>query len=433
MNKNEIILQQVEEIGRSGRLGKSDIYAKLLAYLAQRSVDGSRPKEIEIAIDVFGRDASFDVAQDALVRVYIHKLRRKLESYYRANTEPHEFELQLPKGSYQLEVIHIPEQKTETQTATNKRPYLGLALLAVIALLLINATLLIHQASERTASPETLDVSHSYVWSDMLRDERPLLIVLGDLFVFSELNDQFEEIREIRDLRINSLSDLNHLTEMKPDLKAKYRSFSTSYLPKSTMYGLNYVIPVVQSAGKEITFRLMSRLTEEERRQNNLIYIGFLNSMGDLGKLTFERSRFMPHPSYLLLVDKQSGDIFAGEGDINESYSDRYLDYGLFAKYRGPDDNHIMVFAAIRNAGLAYTAGAITSAPQLDNLENYLEANGIDPNGSFEALYEISGFDYDSLDNKVSVAGKLADGAIANEAANEASPPSPHPDQTSAN
>ena len=39
---------------------------------------GRTPKESVIAVEVFGRGTDFDVSQDAAVRVYIHKLRRKL-------------------------------------------------------------------------------------------------------------------------------------------------------------------------------------------------------------------------------------------------------------------------------------------------------------------------------------------------------------------
>ena len=68
-----------ERIRSSGVLGRSHLTQRLFDFLVGCSLSGRAPKEIEVAIDVFGKDARFDVSQDAMVRVYIHKLRRKLE------------------------------------------------------------------------------------------------------------------------------------------------------------------------------------------------------------------------------------------------------------------------------------------------------------------------------------------------------------------
>ena len=105
MMDNEQLRAHVAEIERSGRLGKSDAYAKLLKFLAERSIEGRRPKEIEIAIEVFGRDTSFDVSHDALVRVYVHKLRKKLADYYLHSLVEHDFQLEIPRGSYQVDMV----------------------------------------------------------------------------------------------------------------------------------------------------------------------------------------------------------------------------------------------------------------------------------------------------------------------------------------
>ena len=62
----------------SGDLGRSEPLIRLFDFLLERSLVGRVPKEIEIAQEVFGKTADFDVMADASVRVYIHRLRRKL-------------------------------------------------------------------------------------------------------------------------------------------------------------------------------------------------------------------------------------------------------------------------------------------------------------------------------------------------------------------
>lgn len=62
------LLQEAERIRSSGALGEAGL-RRLFDYLVANSLEDRSPKEIAIAIDVFGRGADFDVSQDALVRV----------------------------------------------------------------------------------------------------------------------------------------------------------------------------------------------------------------------------------------------------------------------------------------------------------------------------------------------------------------------------
>src|SRR5258708_22692792 len=71
-----------DRIRASGLLGRSGQLSRLFDYLVECSVQGKSPKEIDIAVEALGRGAEFDVTQDAVVRVYVHKLRRRLEEFY---------------------------------------------------------------------------------------------------------------------------------------------------------------------------------------------------------------------------------------------------------------------------------------------------------------------------------------------------------------
>ena len=84
----------------SGALGRSPVYAKLLDYLLDCARSGRQPKEFEIAVDVLGRDSSFDVTRDSVVRVYVHQLRKRLETYYASHDPDAAFRLVIPKGQY---------------------------------------------------------------------------------------------------------------------------------------------------------------------------------------------------------------------------------------------------------------------------------------------------------------------------------------------
>src|ERR1700677_689998 len=96
------LAREVERVRSSGVLGEARSRA-LFDYLAEKTLAGPAPKEIAIAMDVFGKKSDFDVSQDALVRVYIHKLRKVLESFY-SSSRPTAATLYIPRGEYRLKI-----------------------------------------------------------------------------------------------------------------------------------------------------------------------------------------------------------------------------------------------------------------------------------------------------------------------------------------
>jgi hypothetical protein len=76
----ESLRDEVQRIIASGALGRSKHYGVLLQYLGAAALKGKQPKEIELAIEVLGKQANFDVAIDSSVRVYIYQLRKNWTS-----------------------------------------------------------------------------------------------------------------------------------------------------------------------------------------------------------------------------------------------------------------------------------------------------------------------------------------------------------------
>jgi hypothetical protein len=90
----------------------------LLRYLVERALDGGEPlKERTIGAEVFGRDAAYDTAKDAIVRVSANSVRKRLLAYY-ANPdlahEPGGLTIRLPAGSYTPEFHPSPAMHEDT-------------------------------------------------------------------------------------------------------------------------------------------------------------------------------------------------------------------------------------------------------------------------------------------------------------------------------
>jgi hypothetical protein len=75
---------------------------KLLEYLCAKyfNAETESIKEYSIAVEVLGRPESFDPAEDAIARVEVHRLRRKLRDYYEGEGAANRLRIVIPSGKY---------------------------------------------------------------------------------------------------------------------------------------------------------------------------------------------------------------------------------------------------------------------------------------------------------------------------------------------
>ncbi len=97
-------LNLVEKILASKEFSGSKVYQNYLTYLVNATEDGKALKEITIAMEVFGKDADFNPAEDTIVRSHTYSLRKKLESYYLLEGKEDRFQLMIPKGHYEVQI-----------------------------------------------------------------------------------------------------------------------------------------------------------------------------------------------------------------------------------------------------------------------------------------------------------------------------------------
>lgn len=90
------------EILESGILDRSPNLRKLLSFLCERywSGHGGELKEYTIATEALGRPPEFDPKKDSIVRVEMHRLRRKLASFYETKDREAAVRISIPEGQY---------------------------------------------------------------------------------------------------------------------------------------------------------------------------------------------------------------------------------------------------------------------------------------------------------------------------------------------
>jgi len=106
-DRAEALERQVARVRESGVLGRSHGLSRLFDYLADPAREGRTLSEADVAADVFGRE--LDLSGDASVRVYVHRLRKKLDDFYAGAGASEPQRLVIPVGEYRLDVADAAE------------------------------------------------------------------------------------------------------------------------------------------------------------------------------------------------------------------------------------------------------------------------------------------------------------------------------------
>ena len=138
----------------------------------------------------------------------------------------------------------------------------------------------------------------SPIWSAVLKDDRPILIVVGDYYLIGESDDSMGVNRLIREYSVNSKNDLDHYVQEHPELADRYMDVGLRYLPISTAFALRDVMVVLAPENRRITVSKMSDIEPSSLKSADVVYIGYLSGMGMLQDLIFSGSRFSVGDSY---------------------------------------------------------------------------------------------------------------------------------------
>ena len=106
----EEVLLELERILASRAFNGAGRSGSLLRFLVERTLAGQagQLKEYTVGAEALGRGSSFDPRTDAIVRVEISRLRRRLSHYYATEGTANPVRIAIPKGSYAPVVESAP-------------------------------------------------------------------------------------------------------------------------------------------------------------------------------------------------------------------------------------------------------------------------------------------------------------------------------------
>jgi len=396
----------------SGTLGRSKIYAALLDYFVECSITGKSPKETDIAIDVFDKRSEFNVSKDASVRVYIHQLRKKLENYFNQHTDKHTYRLVIPKGQYALAAQRI-QVEPETSFYANwlpQNPKVMLTLIVTTLLLFFSNIFLLLDRPAENSPPFSTRSEQPVVWQGILEDDTPLLLVMGDYYIFGELNDTGNIGRMVREFNINSPEDLEQWQFSDRESAYDYLDLNLSYIPEGSAFALSKIVPMLSSSEKRIAVKMMSDLTTTDLRENHVVYVGYISGLGELTDLVFSGSGLRIGRSYDELQEQSTLRYFTSDAGL-PGLGQRFQDFGYFSTFPTSSDNQILIISGTRDAGLMYTAQALSDASVLDTLSQSVGKKNLGERPAIEVLFEVRGINRTHFEGNI-VYSRLIDPAL---------------------
>ncbi len=395
MSPADELTQHAEQFRASGLLGKPGTLSRLFDFLLARSLEGDAPKETEIALQVFGKSPGFDVSQDAVVRVYVHKLRRRLEEFN--SRAPSGAKIVVPKGEYRLLLERPAVEPVLVPAAPPRAPlrrasWIGIGI-AICCALVVGA-LLGTGFSVGGAQWDMREVRNSAVWAPLLEDDLPITIAIGDYYLLGEANPRTGHIdRLVREFFINSHEDFRDHAELNPQLMQRYRNLDLTYLPAASAFALQDVVPVLGTA-KPVRVVLMSQLDANALKNSHIVYIGYVSGLGMLGDRVFAASRVSPGGSYDELVDTKTDHTYLSTA-MGAASGGEFRDYGYFSTFAGPNGNRIVVIAGTRDIGVMQVAQSLSQRQDVRDLcKRAGDAN------AFESLVEVSGMGQTGLQSR---------------------------------
>ena len=373
---------------------RSSTLVNLFDYLVERANDERAPKEIEIAIEVFGKSGNFDTSQDSMVRSHIHRLRQRLDRFNAGKTGPR---LIIPKGEYRLVRTEGPDDDVAEAVQAAKSIWERLRARGAIAILVGgNAVLWSLAFLFANYWPMPTPLAQTELWRPIMANGRTPVIAVGDFYMIAESGDDGRMERVALNSRIQSEAELSNYLMSNPQQRGKMHARDIYRVPgsvaRAAMAVLNQVSAMHRGSGKvEIT--PVSRISQERIDSSNFLYIQYFAQLAMLRSPILHLSGFAPGDEFEEIVDVASGKVYRvrhstavgnpDQGSDATTKSDG-VDYGYLASFPGASGSRNLLISGAGDAGLTQIIKIVGDKRQLDTL-----AERIGGEEAFEALYEV--------------------------------------------
>jgi hypothetical protein len=395
----------LEKILASREFTGSKIYQSYLTYLVNAAEEGRSLKETTIAIDFFEKDADFNPAEDATVRTHTYNLRKKLETYYLKEGKEDKYQVKIPKGHYDIEIVPASKEDFSFRYILKR---LSLHKLYIFIILILFFSLVFLFIRNRTLEDRIGNFqvigNEDVIWKDYLSSDLPVLIAVGDHFFFSEYNESYQNLLAIRDGNINSLEELEAYKSKYPD--KILQQADEPYFPYHSIWSLPPILSILYSNHQKPILRKSSALSPQILDEYNIIFVGSIKTLYIL-KYTLSESHFNFEISPHRIIYTPPDGSETQEFKTNLHSSGPNEDLTLALKLPGPANNSIFIIASYHSLGAPEIANYLTTPSMRQDLINkFIEKYGYVPQ-YFEVLFRVTGIDKTAYNTEVLIYNEI--------------------------
>jgi len=270
----------VQRVAASSLFGKSNRLRELFLFLCRRKAADpvGAVHEQEIGVEVFSRRPDYDTTQDAIVRVQVSQLRKKLEQYFASEGRDESLLVEIPKGAYtpvfRNRGAETGPERPPAPPAPAKAPLrwrFAVVLLLAAAVILLLAGVFVPWGPKSAARPAR-EVDH--LWFQMFDNGRPTCIVVSDAIVglFEDALQYQLSLNEYRDKVFERLMN-ERLRD--PAEKRRWKDLNASYFTHFSDSRLAATFSIL-NAGRSLPTEIMFArdFTVTYLQSHNLILVG---------------------------------------------------------------------------------------------------------------------------------------------------------------
>ncbi|MCK5149008.1 helix-turn-helix domain-containing protein [bacterium] len=357
VEKTEVI----HRLANSKAIEGAGIYPRLLEYLVKSHGLKKRPKACDIAMDVFGKDPSAKDYDEAVIRVYVRNLRQKLDQYYTREGKRDKIHLSIPKGGYGVEFVRI---SWKTRIIAK---YFMRALSTIVLIIVLIIGILIGQRIEKPVDAGVLNV----IWHSMVKSDLPLLMVLGNPFVYVERDTILERSRWIKDFKVLGKKEFNQLKADYPGRDLKVSEWP--YYTDNVIFGLVEFLPFFEKTGLTFSIEERTDLTLEDLERQHILFVGGQHTLGFFKELLAKAPVSIDFEDGLTLFPQDGRRDSLHYKPDNRLDATSFEDVCLILKIPGPRQNVLMFVTSYHGTGTRAGSRLMTDAAGLACLKKDLQ------------------------------------------------------------
>ncbi|HEY7179900.1 MAG TPA: hypothetical protein VIC84_00710 [Blastocatellia bacterium] len=363
---------------------------------------GKEINEHLIGLEVYERSDRYSPAEDPVVRVAAHDIRKRLEQYYLHEGRNDQVRLEIPIGSYEpvFKLASDIPAETETHSAGAQAPAeikdrnaqlaqlengrrksrLAWTIGALAAVAIIVLAIGVWRKKQTQLVTAEQDI-YGPVWGPFFKSQDPTIQVLSNPAVYVLVNKTDPDIlsKNSVDLSKEGSKELSDLLKQSGQSEPEYvvppklRLSPVSHTGIGEAIAAHLITGLFRSRSLGITLKQSRNLTGEDLKDRNLIMLGGRWSNAWAGKMPVKEEFYFtpqisianpkPHPGeeseYRTTFDEQTGQILE--------------DYALITvKPSAQTKNVIMALEGLRGVGTGAAAELITNNVYLAEINQRL-------------------------------------------------------------